>query len=68
MYAQAFKDYNAKSGNNGSTSAAMMSPVASKNMPPMASKINTPVRSSLNTIDIRKPPMGSQASPDPKLR
>lgn len=66
MYAQAFKDHTSKP--NGSNSASMMSPVANKNIYPVASKITTPVRTSLNTIDIRKPPLGPQASPDPKLR
>jgi hypothetical protein len=66
MYAQAFKDHTGKT--NGSNSASMMSPVANKNIYPVASKITTPVRASLNTIDIRKPPLGAQASPDPKLR
>ncbi len=72
MYAQAFKDHNAvKNANNnggGSSSTNMMSPLANKNMQPLTSKITTPVRSSLNTIDNRKPPIGSHASPDPKLR
>ena len=66
MYAQAFKDHTGKA--NGSNSASLMSPVANKNIYPVASKITTPVRASLNTIDIRKPPLGAQASPDPKLR
>ena len=66
MYAQAFKDHTSKP--NGSNSASMMSPVANKNIYPVASKITTPVRASLNTIDIRKPPLGAQAYPDPKLR
>jgi len=67
MYAQAFKDYSGKV-NGGTNSTAMMSPVANKNNYPVASKITTPVRSSLNTIDVKKPPIGSHASPDPKLR
>ena len=66
MYAQAFKDYSGKV--NGSNSTTMMSPVANKNIHPVASKITTPVRASLNTIDIKKPPLGAQASPDTKLR